>query len=158
MKKRVLFVAAMAVMLSTLGFSQTDNDRFFTETDLDNLPPSDVMDQPIYYHIQVYSRTDKSGNTITFDVDETNIIQNEIEYIFYHRNFGYAFFVYATKGTADVVDASFGAILRFEWKGTDRKMLGVQIDKIVTRYLLTIPDEVAKLKATYNYRLRSIGR
>jgi hypothetical protein len=156
--KKYFVLSVLLVIVSTQGFSQAEDDPFFTEADLNNLPPSAVIDQPVYYHIQVYSRTNKRGNIITFDVDEKNIIQNDIEYIFYHKNFGYAFFVYATKGPTDAVEASFGAIPRFDWKGTDRAMLGVLIDKIVAKHLLTIPSEVARLKRMYSRRLHGTGR
>ncbi|GHU89525.1 hypothetical protein FACS189476_08630 [Spirochaetia bacterium] len=119
-----------------------------------------AQNAPAYYHIEVYSRASNYfGDIPHFSVDDSRLNKGEAYYEFYHKNTGYAFFIYSTTGDASAItappQAPSNAVTTkiFEWSGISYPMFEVQIDQIVTRYMLTNKSEVEKLKMVLKYKL-----
>jgi hypothetical protein len=119
-----------------------------------------AQNAPTYYHIEVYSRASNYfGDIPRFSVDDSKLKKNEAYYEFYHKNTGYAFFIYSTEGDASAITAPPQApsnavtIKIFDWSGISYPMFEVQIDKIVTHYMLTNKSEIEKLKMVLKYKL-----
>jgi hypothetical protein len=115
---------------------------------------------PTYYHIEVYSRVSNYfGDLPRFSVDDSRLNKNEAYYEFYHRNNGYAFFIYATNGDGSAVTAPTRAPSNavatkiFDWSGTSSSLRDAQLDKIVLQTLLTNKAEVEKLRVVLKYKL-----
>jgi hypothetical protein len=114
-----------------------------------------------YYHIEIYSRTSNYfGDIPHFAVDDSRLDKNQAYYEFYHRNTGYAFFIYATKGEASAITApdrspvTNAAVYKlFDWSGTSYNLFETQLNKIVLQSLLTNKAEVEKLKVVLKYKL-----
>jgi hypothetical protein len=118
-----------------------------------------------YYHIEVYSRASNYlGDIPAFSVDESKLDRDQAYYQFYHKNTGYVFFLYATKDEASAVTApsrapsNAVAVKIFDWSGASYDMYQVQIDKIVTKNLLTKKSEVEKLQAALKHKLWVVPR
>ncbi|GHT60097.1 hypothetical protein FACS1894109_17230 [Spirochaetia bacterium] len=119
-----------------------------------------AQNAPTYYHIEVYSRASNYfGDIPRFSVDDSRLKNGEAYYEFYHKNTGYAFFIYSTTGDTSAITAPPQApsnavtIKIFDWSGTSYPMFEVQIDQIVTHYMLTNKSEVEKLKIVLKYKL-----
>ncbi|GHV62325.1 hypothetical protein AGMMS49587_08840 [Spirochaetia bacterium] len=113
-----------------------------------------------YYHIEVYSRTSNYfGDIPRFSVDDSKLDKSQAYYEFYHRNTGYVFFVYATKGDGSAISApgqapsNAVAVKIFDWSGTSHELFQQQIDKIITQNMLTMKPEVEKLRMALKYKL-----
>jgi hypothetical protein len=113
-----------------------------------------------YYHIEIYSRTSNYfGDVPHFAVDDSILDKNQAYYEFYHKNTGYAFFIYATKGEASAITAPSTAPSNakvrkiFDWSGTSYNLFETQLNKIVLQSLLTNKAEVEKLKVVLKYKL-----
>ncbi|GHV89718.1 hypothetical protein AGMMS50268_02210 [Spirochaetia bacterium] len=106
-----------------------------------------------YYHIQVYARMGDGAGSFDYTVDDSKLVKTEGYYQFYHKNTGYAFFVYATKGDVSAVTVPPGVDSVYIWSGTSSALLKSQIDKIVTIKLLTLPEEVKRLNTVLDLKL-----
>jgi hypothetical protein len=114
-----------------------------------------------YYHIEVYSRAQNYfGDVPHFAVDDSRLNKSEAYYEFYHKDTGYAFFVYATNGEGSAISApsrssTTGAtvIKIFDWSGTSYSVLETELNRIVLQNMLTNKAEVEKLRVVLKYKL-----
>ena len=103
----------------------------------------------------MYSRVDNiAGNLPEFGLSHDALLKTEGYYQFYHEKTGYAFFVYATAGDVSALTSIPAGVTKVsEWTGSRKDLFDIEIDKIVTKELLTMPSEVKKLRAILEMKL-----
>jgi hypothetical protein len=114
-----------------------------------------------YYHIEVYSRTQNYfGDVPHFSVDDSKLNKSEAYYEFYHKDTGYAFFIYATNGDVRAITAPSRSPITgaevykiFDWSGASYSLLETELNRIVLTNLLTNKAEVEKLRVVLKYKL-----
>jgi hypothetical protein len=83
--------------------------------------------------------------------------EREGYYEFYHKNTGYAFFVYATQGNVGAITAptpSRGTVSKIvDWSGSNYSEFQTQINKTVTPKLLSNKSEVEKLRVVLKHKI-----